>query len=201
MNIDDLTGRGLALTDDDVLRAAKILGVSAAKIRTVMAVESNGRGFHPETRRAVILFEPHIFSKLTAGRFDSQAPTISYKKWRTLPYPASQGQRWEQLAAAMALQPTAAIEATSWGLFQLMGFNAKACGFDTPEAFARAMADSEGEQLAAFARFVDGQPAMRAALVSADWAGFARAYNGPSYAQNGYDQKLKAAFARFTAQA
>ena len=32
-------------------------------------------------------------------------------------------------------------------------------------------------------------------LARADWAGFARLYNGKSYAKHAYDQKLKAAFA------
>ena len=30
-----------------------------------------------------------------------------------------------------------------------------------------------------------------------DWAGFARKYNGPGYAENAYDQKLKNAYENF----
>lgn len=32
-----------------------------------------------------------------------------------------------------------------------------------------------------------------------DWAGFARRYNAPAYAENKYDQKLKAAYEKHRA--
>jgi hypothetical protein len=32
-----------------------------------------------------------------------------------------------------------------------------------------------------------------------DWAGFAKKYNGPAYAQNQYDVKLASAYERFSA--
>lgn len=198
MKIEALTGPATPLVEADVLRAARILGVSAAKVRAVCAVESNGRGFHPETRRPVILYEPHVFHRMTQGRFAAQHPDLSYKAWGARPYPASQAQRWGQLAAAMALDETAALSAASWGLFQIMGFNFRSCGFDSVQGFALAMCQTEGEQLAAFARFVGAQPEMHQALVAGDWAGFARRYNGEGYAQHSYDQKLKAAFARFS---
>ena len=34
-------------------------------------------------------------------------------------------------------------------------------------------------------------------LKEKDWAGFARKYNGPGYAQNAYDQKLRNAYENF----
>lgn len=201
MKAADLVGAALPLTDDDVRAAAKLLGVSTAHVRAVMDVESNGRGFHPETRRPVILFEPHIFSRRTAGRFDASHPEISYGKWGDKPYPATQRQRYDQLVAAMALDEGAALQSASWGLFQIMGFNGGAAGFVTPQDFVRAMAAGEGEQLLAFARFVGSQAEMADALRRSDWAGFARRYNGPGFAQHGYDQKLKAAFQRRLAAA
>lgn len=201
MKIDDLIGPATPLAENDVLRAAKILGVSVAKVRAVCAVESNGRGFHPDSRRPIILFEPHVFSRGTGGKFDVGYPDISYPKAGTKPYPASQRQRWEQLAAAMRLAEGAALGAASWGLFQIMGFNFKDAGFDSVQGFVLAMCQSEGEHLAAFARLVTADREMHDALVKGDWAGFARLYNGTGYAKNSYDQKLKAAFAKYRAQA
>lgn len=199
MTIDDLVGAALPLTDDAYAYAAGLLGVRAAKVRAVVAVESRGRGFHPDSRRPIILYEPHIFSRRTGGRFDAAHPDLSYPAWGQLPYPASQGQRWAQLGAAMALDEAAALESASWGLFQIMGFHAGVCGFASVQAFARAMAVSEGGQLEAFVRFVCADAKLLAALRAGDWAGFARRYNGPGYAQHGYDQKLKVAFAQFNA--
>ncbi|MFZ3005842.1 MAG: N-acetylmuramidase family protein [Phenylobacterium sp.] len=196
MKIEDLTGAALPLTDADVRAACDVLRVSPAHVRAVMEIESNGRGFHPETRRPVILFEPHIFSRETGGRFDAGFPDLSYPKWGAKPYVATQRQRYEQLQRAMELDLNAAIRSASWGLFQIMGFNAPASGFPNVQDFARAMAHGEGEQLLAFARFVASRAEMLAALQKGDWAGFARRYNGPGFAQHGYDQKLKAAFQR-----
>jgi hypothetical protein len=38
---------------------------------------------------------------------------------------------------------------------------------------------------------------MLAALQKKDWKAFARLYNGPGYAQNGYDEKLSTAYSSF----
>jgi hypothetical protein len=195
----DITGPATPLGPQDIPRAATILGVSAAKIGAVMDVESRGRGFHPETQRPIILFEPHVFSRLTDHKFDAAHPDLSYPEWGTLPYPATQGQRYAQLQAAMDLASSAALGSASWGMFQIMGFNSAAAGFESVESMVRAMCQSEGEHLAAFARFIGGNPVMLKALRAGDWAGFARAYNGKSFAQHGYDQKLKSAFARRSA--
>lgn len=46
--------------------------------------------------------------------------------------------------------------------------------------------------------FIKRNPIMKNALMNRDWAAFARAYNGPAYAKNRYDQKLAAAYARAT---
>lgn len=199
MRIEDLTGPATPVADADVRAAASVLGVSKAVIQAVMAVESNGRGFHPESKRPVILFEPHIFHRETQGRFSASHPAVSYAEWGEHPYPATQGQRYAQLGEAMRLDETAALKSASWGLFQIMGFNFGQAGFDTVQGYVAAMVRGEGDQLLAFARFVGANPEMAGALRRCDWAGFARRYNGKSYARHGYDQKLKAAYARAVA--
>lgn len=203
--VDQLRGPGTVLTDADRKAAAAIVGVTLQKIAAVEAVESRGRGFRPDDAapglaRPIILFEPHVFSRATARKFDDAWPEISYPTWGTLPYPSSQSSRWAQLTQAARLDETAALKATSWGLFQIIGYNFKPAGYLTVQAFARAMATTEGEQLAAFARFLHASPPMQKALQLSDWAGYARLYNGPGYAQHGYDQKLKAAYQAAIAQ-
>lgn len=199
--VDPFAGEALPLAEGAFQEAAKILGVSVAKVRAVDEVESRGRGFHPATRRPIILYEPHIFSRATEGKFDANYPWLSYGAWGERDYPVSQSQRYEQLRAAMDLAPEAALSACSWGRFQIMGFNYRACGFANIRAFWGAMKRSEGEHLRAFARFVAASPPMLSALQAGDWGGFARRYNGKGYAQHGYDQRLKAAFARHKAAA
>jgi len=42
------------------------------------------------------------------------------------------------------LDPDAAIQASSWGAFQIMGFHYAALGFSSPQAFADMMLKPEG---------------------------------------------------------
>lgn len=196
MKLADFTGPALPVTDDDVRAVAKVLGVTTRHVRAVMAIESNGRGVHPETKRPVILFEPHVFSRETKKLFDASHPDISYPVAGARDYPASQAQRYDQLVRAMALDEGAALRSASYGLFQIMGFNHRACGHATVQSFVLDMIKGERLQLSAFALFIVANHEMHAALKASDWSGFARRYNGPNYARNGYDQKLKAAFAK-----
>lgn len=85
--------------------------------------------------------------------------------------------------------------ATSYGAFQIMGFNHEVCGFSSPQDMITAMATPEG-QLQAFAGFIQGNPRIHNALKAKDWATFASGYNGPAYAQNNYDNKMAAAYSR-----
>lgn len=78
-----------------------------------------------------------------------------------------------------------------------MGFNFKAAGFETLQAFVDAMLKSEDEHFKAFVNFIASKN-LGKALAQHDWATFARKYNGPAYKQNNYDVKLARAYRRFT---
>ena len=75
-----------------------------------------------------------------------------------------------------------------------MGFNHKAAGYNSVEAFVKDMYQSEGKQLDAFVNFIKADPAMHSALKRHDWAGFAYRYNGEGYAANNYDIKIHDAY-------
>src|SRR5581483_5777658 len=107
--------------------------------------------------------------------------------------------QYDRLARAIALDRAAALRSASWGLGQVMGFNAQAAGFADAEALVDAMAESENAQLLAMAKFINQQSKAVAALRNHDWATFARIYNGPNYAINKYDVKLAGAFQSFQA--
>jgi peptidoglycan hydrolase-like protein with peptidoglycan-binding domain len=59
------------------------------------------------------------------------------------------------------------------------------------------MSNSEDGQLMAMASFLVGTK-LRASLQSHDWASFARGYNGPNYAINRYDIRLKAEYQKYS---
>jgi hypothetical protein len=184
----EFTGNPAPLTTADHERAAKAIGCAVAAIRAVAEVESRG-GFLADGRPK-ILFERHIFSRLTNRRFDTGHPAIAN--------PAPGGYRggpaeYDRLAQAIALDRPAALKSASWGAFQIMGFNHNLAGFTDVEIFVKAMVSGQGAQLDAFARFIKAS-SLGDELIRKDWPGFARGYNGPDYAKNKYDIKLAAAF-------
>jgi len=173
--------------------AAQILGCEVAAIRAVIKVETGGaKAYDEETGRPIILFEPHIFSRITQRRFDASHPQISYSSWGARPYVRSQADRWAQLAEAYALDQEAAVASASYGLFQILGMNHRICGYETAKAFVADYSQSEVRQLAAFLAFVRGK-GIADELQRLDWEGFARVYNGPGQVDK-YGRLLREAY-------
>lgn len=188
----------MAISDDDVRAAADLIKVDPATIRAVMEVEAAGKPFGPDWR-PTILFEPHIFYQEVPApkRVAAVNAGVAYAKWRTRPYPAHQAARWQQFDTAAGFDRPAAIRSTSFGLGQIMGFNFKRAGFATEDAFFQAMRDSEKAQLLAMVRLIRSMR-LDDELQNRDWAAFAHGYNGDNYAVNRYDQKLAAAFRKWS---
>lgn len=170
------------------------LNIGAAELWAVFEVETSGCGFIAD-RRPLILYERHIFSKQTNHQFDSVRPDISNRE-RGGYGPGGAGQ-YVRLHAAIELDRKAALRSASWGLGQVMGFNAEMAGFRNEEEMVAAMAESEYQQLTAFAGEITGSKC-GAALRRHDWATFARIYNGPAYRENDYDTRLSAAYHRLS---
>jgi len=169
--------------------ALGLLGTGAAELWSVLTVETAGCGFD-RYRRPRILFERHKFSTETGGRYDKDYPDISNPQAGGYGDPDTQYQR---LAAAVALERKAALHSASWGIAQIMGFNAAAAGYADVEGMVAAMQESEAAQLLAMAHFLKSSR-LDDALRRRDWAGFAAGYNGPGYARNQYDTRLAAAY-------
>src|SRR5437870_3091534 len=120
----DFVGRSLALSQAGVDTASQNTGAGVAEMWAVLAVETSGCGFLAD-RRPPILFERHIFHKLTNGRFDDgdiSAPTAGG-------YGPSGANQYDRLARAITRDRTAALQSASWGLGQVLGQNCKMAGF------------------------------------------------------------------------
>jgi hypothetical protein len=181
-------GRASALMAGGLAAAADKLGVSAKEIWTVVGVETSGCGFISDGRPA-ILYERHIFSRLTNHKFDDG--DISS------PNPGGYGpegaHQYDRLQQAVAKDRTAALMSASWGIGQVMGENFSVAGFPDVETMVAAMADSEDKQLGAMANFLIAQGLQNALRVH-DWTSFARGYNGVNFAINRYDVRLNAEY-------
>lgn len=186
------------VSSDYWTRLADLLDVEMPALRAVADVESKGSGFLPEpSSKPKVLFEGHAFHRLTGGRYDAEHPDLSYPSWDRSKYSGSLAGEWQRLDAACLLDRTTALQSASWGMFQVMGFNYAYAGFDDVEAFVAAHHAGADEQVRAFARFISRPPFLKA-LRACDWTQFAEAYNGPGYAQNRYDEKMAAAYSRYS---
>lgn len=185
-------GTAQALSSDGLASVASSLGVFAPEIWTVLAVETSGCGYLPD-RRPQILYERHIFHRLTQGQYDDG--DISD------PSPGGYGPRgahqYDRLAAAITEDRAAALQSASWGIGQIMGMNYALAGCQNVDDMVAAMSQSEDLQLVAMGSFLVGTK-LQASLQAHDWTTFARGYNGPNYAINRYDVRLNGEFQKYS---
>jgi hypothetical protein len=184
--------RSLALTPEGLAGVAQKLAVGAASIWALLEVETSGCGFL-EDRRPTILYERHIFHRLTGGSFDDGDISDPVSGG----YGAFGAHQYDRLTRAIALNSNAALQSASWGLGQIMGQNFRDAGFGSVEEMVLAMSDSEDAQLGAVVSFISRR-GFASALRAQDWATFARGYNGPAYARNRYDVRLRGEFEKFS---
>ncbi|MCM1153639.1 MAG: N-acetylmuramidase family protein [Muribaculum sp.] len=179
------------LTDTDFEIVAKELGVEVAAIKAVVEIEAGKqmKGFYAPGV-PVVNFDRSMFN-----RYRNRGGGVKGEKVPAglTGYARSE---WTQLINARAISKDGANMGSFWGMFQIGGFNYKLCGCDSVDEFVRLMSYSELEQLELFAAFITNT-GMLADLKAKNWAGFARKYNGASYARRGYHTKMAAAYAKY----
>jgi hypothetical protein len=183
------------ITEKQFIASAKKIGCHVAAVKAVATVESSGGGFL-ESGKPKILFEPHIFWKqLRLAGIKPVVSDICYPVWKTKPY-GKVSEQHSRLERAAMINRDAALMSASWGVFQIMGFNYKKCGCATLQEFINGMYESEDKQLELFVNYIINSH-LDDELINLDWSGFARGYNGASYAKNNYHTKLKNAYVLF----
>jgi hypothetical protein len=197
----EFQGEALRLGPDDIsaVAAEPGVGLEPALIHAVCDVESGGSGFiAPPDNRPIILGESHAFHTDTYGKWDGSHPGISTSSW-VRNYGPGGAHQYDRLSEMVSLDRQAGLRSCSWGRFQIMGSNFYMCGYNDVETFVAAMEASERAHLDAFIKFCQKSGALPR-LKAHDFAGFARIYNGPGYAENGYDVKLAAAYRKWVTQ-
>lgn len=190
---------GEPLSEAAMIAAAQDLGCEVAAIKAVAEVESRGSGFDAQGRPTV-LYERQVFSRncTPKGRFDSMPEISAPVGYGRGNYGNTESQ-WQKIAKAYALDPVAALKAPSWGTFQVLGENHKACGYADVREFVRLMITSPVGHLQVFVSFIRANPNLLRAIRALDWESFARGYNGKDFKTFGYDDKMRAAYARHAA--
>ena len=183
---------------------SKQFGIEPAVLMAVQLVEvgENNRGFFPDGR-PIILFEGHVmyrelkseYGKEFADQCTITHPSIVHKRWDKSKYTVGI-KEWERMELAMSIDESCAYQSASWGIFQIMGFNYASCGCTNIYEFVQKMQKSWLDQFKLGLYFMNNTGCLKL-LKAHDWAGFARKYNGPGYAANAYDQKLRNAYENF----
>lgn len=191
------------LTNEMIKDLANRLGIEPALLKAVQIVEAAGRDGFLSDGRPQILFEGHIMYKEFHKKFPDRDlaylckkfSMVFYPKWDKSKYFGGLGE-YKRLELAKEIDEECALKATSWGMFQIMGFNHNLCGCKDVFDFVHKMSESYEKQLELMYYFMNNSGCLKE-LKEKDWAGFAKKYNGPGYAQNAYDQKLRNAYENF----
>jgi len=188
------------------------MGFAPSAVLAVLLVEAGGMAFGYKGA-LLARFENHVFwdywgkkSEANKAKFRQHFKYNADKRWtghmvRFEPdgewekCHGTQKNEWKVLALAVSLDAEAAYDATSFGLPQMMGFNAETCGYDNAVAMVNAWSKSAAEQIDGMFEFIESNVKMHQALKDGDYVTFARYYNGPGKAQD-YGAKIADAVAR-----
>lgn len=195
------------LSEKDLIDFSNQFNLELAVVKAVNEVESNGKGFLIDGRPK-ILFEGHIFWRELEKRginprlyMNSNNQDILFENY-TKKYYVGGTAEYTRLEKARNLGQDkkiidAANSSASWGLFQIMGFNALSIGYKSIDEFVEKMNQSEGEHLKAFGLFLEKNNLI-GLLRNKNWASFALKYNGSAYKTNKYDEKLMRAYQKYS---
>jgi hypothetical protein len=194
------------LTKKDYIEAAKNIDCEVAVIQAIAEVESSGCGFINDKTK--IRFEVHKFWAFW-GRDNKAIFKRNFKfnkllRWRGHKYLSSD--RWlyvhsnqiterDAIAIAFKYSDRATKLATSYGKFQIMGFNYELAGYETLDKYVSSMHISERNHLKAFISFCISTKAAKY-LRNKRFYSFARIYNGKKNAF-GYSKRMKKAYKKY----
>lgn len=177
------------LTNSQIQALAQANGYEYAALKAVVSVESSGHGFSDKTGRIIIQFEPTWFKR-------KYADWKSYQAGHTWVNNGVDDQtaEWKAFNDAFAISPNVAMQATSIGLLQVMGFHWQLLGFNSVGAMWDYAKESEANQLDLGIRFIKSNPKLDIALKAKDWRTFAYYYNGEQYEKFNYHNRLAIAY-------
>ncbi len=197
MHPQDFYGAAKRAPSSTIDNWANMRNIEPEVLWAVAAVESP-RGAYLPDGRPYILFESHVFGKLTKYKFNKTHPKISARGWAGPgTYGASGAFQYTRLEEAMRLDESAALQSCSWGRFQIMGFHWKMLGFSSVQDMVKALVESEANQFLAFFKFMDNKGIIPA-LQAKDWDQIAYRYNGSGYRKNRYHIKMRNAYTSLT---
>jgi hypothetical protein len=189
---------------DAIAAAAKANHWPASALLAVVECETSGKPFEQDGHTPSLLFERHKFyselKKLQPSKLSAAIRAgLAIPKWSRSTQYKDQGSssgRLNVIAKARAIDEEVANRAASWGLGQTMGFNAERLKYEDATHMVGELSRGIAEQIDALVREIKTDH-LDKYLIAKNFTAFARGYNGPGYAQNQYDTRMRAADARW----
>ncbi|RTL05428.1 DUF3380 domain-containing protein [Candidatus Dependentiae bacterium] len=190
---------------DTIKQAVKLskTDIPLARLLAFIEVESGGRGFAEyinkdgtKTTKLIIQFEAGTFSKATGiarskdnnWAWDENVVDVQSKEWEAFN------------EAFTKVDKVKAMESTSWGLPQIMGFNYKQAGYNSVGEMLDDYKRGELQQVVSLIKFIQNSSKLYKAVLAGDYEAIASTYNGSGHRalalKNGwkpYPDKLKEA--------
>lgn len=155
-----------------IKKLALNFNLEPAILASFIEVETGGQGFDESTGKIMIQFEPSWFKK--------NAPYAPSGKW-SLNKVERQNAEWIAFNDAYAKDADAAMESTSIGLGQIMGFHFKRLGFDSVGEMWDFAKESLENQVWMICKFIETDKKLKFALKTCDWFTVASIYNGSGF--------------------
>ena len=181
--------------DKQIIDICKRQNIDAASLLAFISVETGGQGFDSKTGKILIQFEPVWFKK--------QAPYAPSGLWSVNKVDV-QSKEWLAFNDAFKKDADAAMESTSIGLGQIMGFHYKRLGYETVGEMWDDAKKGIEQQINQMVKFINTDANLLNAIKTQNWNTVAIIYNGPKfrelaakYKRTPYDQSLMEAYNTF----
>lgn len=155
-----------------IIIEANRIGVEPEALASFIETESSGYGFDEITGKIIIQFEPIWFR-----RKEPYAPSGNW----SLNKVERQSKEWLAFNDAWKYNPIAAMESTSIGLGQVMGYHYKRLGYNSVGEMWDDAKSGEDRQIFQMAEFIRTDPILLNAIKRKDWHTVAVRYNGAKY--------------------
>lgn len=162
----------MKIYDTQIRQIAQSNGIEYEALKAFIDVESGGQGFDKATGKIIIQFEPSWFKR--------KAPYAPTGLW-SLNGVERQSKEWPAFNNAFKINPNAAMESTSIGMPQIMGFHYARLGYKTVGEMWDDFKRGEYQQVLALVRFIKSDARLYKSLQSKDWHTVASIYNGTAY--------------------
>jgi len=166
-------------------------GIDKKALKAIIEVETGGKGF-ADNGKLLIQFEPKWFKRM--------APYAPSGAWSVNKIEV-QSKEWIAFNNAFAIDSNGAMNSTSIGLPQIMGFHWATLGYSSVGAMWDDFKTGLPAQINAFVKFIESDGRLARAVSQKDWHMVAYIYNGSGYAAQAhrlgivpYNEQLKAAY-------